>query len=210
MKLQKIGGVASIGNACVAAMFLFIAAVVFPRLGLMAPQDWMDAAKAAQAATASPLTFFLLDIVGSILFAIAFLLIMLALRERMQADAPILTQMALVVTPIACALWLAAGLVVHMMRAVVGPGDTSFYKAAMGIYWGLTDSGDHAAGWALLLMGWAALRTAKLPRILGYLIVLVGVVTILDFLSMALGMVSLALMVIMPVWLGIVLLRTKN
>ncbi len=210
MKLQRTGGVASLANAVLVAIFLVIILVVFPRLGLTGPGDWMDVAKGAQAFAASPLTFFSLDI-EYILMGIAFLLIMLALRERMQADAPILTQVALMVAPIACAFWLAAGLFAHTMHAVItGAGDASASRAAMSVYFGLSASGDHASGWALLLIGLAALRTAKLPRVLAYLIVLVGVVFILAFLSLPLGMVGLVLLIIMSVWLGVVLLRAKT
>jgi len=210
MKLQKAGGVASIANAVLTVIFLLIFLVVFPRLGLMGPEDSMDPAKGIRAWVASPLTFFSFEIIY-ILYGIIFLLVMLALRERMQADAPILTQIALIVTSIACALWLAAGLVEHAVRLpIVNARDTSAYRAAMGVFFGLSDGGDHASGWASLLMGVAALKSAKLPRILGYLTVLVGLLFILDFISLALGMVGLCVWVIWSVWLGRVLLRTKE
>jgi hypothetical protein len=211
MKLQKIGGVASVANAVVSAIFLVILVVVFPRLGLIGPNDWMDPAKNISAWAASPVAFFSLDI-EYILFGIASLLTMLALRERMQADAPILTQTALIVISIACALWLAAGLVDHTMRLAIisAGGDASAFRAAMAVFFGLSDGGDHASGWALLLIGWAALKTAKLPRMLGYLIVLAGLILIFDFLSMVLSIVALALWIILFLWLGIVLLRTES
>lgn len=170
----------------------------------------MDAAKGIAAWTASPTTFFSTEI-EYILLGIAFLLIMLALRERMQADAPTLTQIALIVTSIACALWIAAGLVSHTMRpAIISAGDASAFRAAMAVFFGLSDGGDHAQGWALLLIGWAALKTAKLPRILGCLIVLAGLIFIFDFLSMVLGIVGMGVLIIQSVWLGVVLLRTKS
>lgn len=210
MKLQKVGGVASIANAVLTVIFLVILLVVFPRLGLFGPDDSMDPAKGIPAWAASPFTFFSVEIVY-ILYAIAGLLVILALRERMRADAPILTQVALIVTAISCALWLAAGLVEHAVRLpIINARDTSAYRAAMGVFFGLSDGGDHAAGWASLVIGWAALKTAKLPRILGYLIVLVGLMFIFDFLAMVLAMVGLCLLIIQAVWLGVVLLRTKS
>jgi len=210
MKLQKIGGVASIANAVLTVIFLLIFLVVFPRLGLMGPEDSMDPAKGIPAWGASPFTFFSFEIIY-ILYGIIFLLIMLALRERMQADAPILTRVALIVTSVTCTLWLAAGLVEHAVRLpIVNARDASAYRTAMGVFFGLSDGGDHASGWASLLIGVAALKTAKLPRVLGYLTVLVGLLFILDFLSLVLGLAGLCVWVIWSVWLGMVLLRTKE
>ena len=211
MKLQKIGGIASIANAVLTVIFLVILLVVFPRLGLFGPEDSMDPAKGIAAWAASPFTFFSFEIIY-VLFAIAGLLVILALRERMQAGAPILTQIALIVTAISCVLWLAAGLVEHAVRLpIVSAKDTSAYRAAMGVYFGLSDGGDHAFGWASLVIGLAALKTAKLPRILGYLIILIGLMFILDFLSLSIfAMIGLWLFIIQSVWLGIVLLRTKS
>jgi len=209
MKLQKTGGVASIAYACLAAFFIVILAVVFPRLGL-GPNDYMDPAKSIAAWSASPGTFFSLDIEW-ILFGIAFLLLMLALRERMQAEAPILTQIALAVTYIACAFWLGTGLVNHAMRpTIIGAQDASAFRGALSVTYGLSVGGYHALGWALLLMGWAALKTARLPRMLASFILLAGLVLILEFVSMALVFVVFVVTVILSLWLGIVLLRARS
>jgi hypothetical protein len=209
MKLQKTGGVASVANGIMSVIFLVILLVVFPRLGI-GPDDWMDAVKCNQAFAASPITFFSLDIVY-ILMGIASLLTILALRERMEAGAPTLTQVALIATSIACGLWLAAALVSHVCRfPIASAGDASAFRAAQSVFLGLSTGGDHAYGWSFLLIGWAALSTAKLPRMLGYLIVLVGLIFVLDFLAMPLGIVGLGLLVILSLWLGIVLLRTES
>jgi hypothetical protein len=210
MKLQKIGGVASMANAVLTVIFLLIFLVVFPRLGLMGPQDSMDPAKGIPAWAASPFTFFSFEIIY-VLYGIIFLLIMLALRERMQADAPIITRVVIIATSITCTLWLAAGLVEHAVRLpIVNARDTSAYRAAMGVFFGLSDAGDHASGWASLLIGIAALKTGKLPRVLGYLSVLLGLLFILDFLSLAIGLAGLCVLIIWSLWLGTVLLRTKG
>ena len=71
-------------------------------------------------------------------------------------------------------------------------------------------AGDHAAGWAMLLIGWAALKTSTLPRVLSYLSVLGGIVFIIEFAAKPLMPVSLFLSVIWGVWLGAVLLRSKT
>jgi len=210
MNLQRVGGVASTANAFLTAIFLIILTVVFPRLGLVTPADWIDPVKGIPAWAASPITFSLFNM-DYVLMSIACLLTILALRERMQSSAPTLMRIAVIATSIACAMWAASGLMEIGARAsLVSTKDASAYRALMGVVLGLSVAGDHALGWALFSTGWAALSSAKLSRILSYLAVLVGVLLILDFCSMVLGLFGYVLFVIWSFWLGVVLLRSKT
>jgi hypothetical protein len=191
-------------------IFLVFILLVFSRLGLVGPSDWIDPVKCLDARSASPTTFFLFNLVV-ILWSIALILIVLALRERMQASAPNLMRIAVIGVSITCALWLAAGLIgIVGMPSIVSAQDASAYRAMMGVYFGLSTAGDHALGWALLLIGWAALKTKGLPRMLSYFSVLNGVVMILDFVWQPIMMVSMLLSIVFSLWLGIVLLQSKN
>ncbi len=208
MKLQKIGGVGAIGSAFLCATFLVFLLLVFPRLGL-GPRDWLDPVKGIAASSGSPIAFFLFSL-ESILWSIAFILIVLALRERMQASAPNLMRFAVIGVSIVCALWLAAGLIDIAGRpSIVSAKDASAYRALMGVILGLSIAGDHALGWVLLLIGWAALKTRGLPRILSYLSVLMGIVLILEFAVHPFMLVYLFLGIIWGLWLGGVLLGSK-
>jgi hypothetical protein len=209
MKLQKIGGFGSIASALVSAIWLVILLLVVPRLGLVGPSDWIDPVKGIAAQSASPITFFLFNL-EYIFFSIAFILIVLALRERMQASAPNLMRIAVIGVSISCALWLAAGLIdIVGNPSIVSAKDVSAYRAVTGVYLGLSIAGDHAVGWVLLLIGWAALKTRGLPRILSYLSVLVGIIMILEFAVQPLMLVSLFFGIVWGLWLGVVLLRSK-
>jgi hypothetical protein len=209
MKLQKIGGYASIVNAFLCAIFLVFLLLVLPRLGLVGPSDWIDPVKGIAASIASHVTFFLLNLVY-ILWSIAFILIVLSLRERMEASAPNLMWIAVIGVSISCALWLATGLIgIVGMPSSASANDASAYRAGMGVYLGLSNAGDHAAGWALLLIGWAAVKTRLLPRILSYFLILNGIVGILEFVALPLGFVVLLLSIVWSLWLGVVLLRSK-
>lgn len=209
MKLQKIGGVGSIGNAFLCAIYLVFFLLVLPSLGLVGPNDWIDPVKSIAAQSASPITFFLLNL-EFILLSIAFILIVLALRERMQASAPNLMRIGVIGVSIACALWLAAGLIdIVGMPSIVSAKDASAYRAQMGVLLSMAIGGDYATGWALLLIGWAALKTKGLPRILSYLFMVVGIVMILAFVVQPFMFVSLFLGIIWGLWLGVVLLRSK-
>jgi len=210
MKLQKVGGFGSIGTAILLVIALVIMLFVFPHLGLVGPSDWFDPVKGLNAASTSPITFFLFNLVN-ILWSIAVILIVLALRERMQASAPNLMRIALIGVSIACALWLSGGLIgIVGMPSIVSAKDVSAYRAAMGVLFGLFSTGDHAMGWALLLIGWAALRTGGLPRILSYFSVLKGIFMILQFVAQPLMVVEMLLGIVFYLWLGIVLLRSKS
>jgi hypothetical protein len=209
MKLQKIGGVGSIGSACLCAIYLVFFFLVFPSLGLVGPNDWIDPVKGIAAASALAITYFLFNL-ESILMSIAFILIVLGLRERMQASAPNLMRIAVIGVSVSCALWLATGLIAIVgMPSIISAKDASAYRAVMGAVLGLGIAGDHATGWALLLIGWAALKTKGLPRILSYLSVLEGIVMILEFVVQPFLLVGLFLGIIWGVWLGVVLLRSK-
>jgi hypothetical protein len=209
MKLQKIGGFGSIASALLSAIFLVFLLFLLPRLGLVGPSDWIDPVKCIAAGSASPITFFLLNL-EYIFWSIAFILIVLALRERMQTSAPNLMRIALIGVSISCALWLAAGLInIVGMPSIVSAKDASAYRAVWGVYFGLSIAGDHALGWVLLLIGWAALKTRGLPRILSYLSVLLGIIGILEFAVQPFMFVFLFLGIVWGLWLGVVLLRSK-
>ena len=211
MKLQKIGGFSSIVSAFLMVIFLVFILLVFPRLGLVELSDWFDPVKGLDAGRASPTTFFLFNL-ELILWSIALILIVLALRERMQASAPNLMRIAVIGVSITCALWLAAALIVSVgMPSIVSAQDASAFRAMMVVYFGLSNTGDFALGWALLLIGWAALKTKGLPRMLSYFSVLNGVVMIFNFVGgPIIIMISMLLSFVFLLWLGIVLLRSKS
>src|SRR5512136_2849854 len=147
MKLQKIGGFASMGFACLCAIFLVFHLVVFPRLGLVGSSDWIDAVKINAAWTTSPITFVLFNFVP-ILFSITLILIALALRERMQAGVPNIMQIVLIGVSITGALLLAAAITeITVSPTIASAQNLSTRRAVTAMYLGLIFAGDHAMGW---------------------------------------------------------------
>jgi hypothetical protein len=210
MKLQKIGGISSIGRAILDAIFLVFVFLLFPRIGVVGPSDLIDPVKGIAAWSASPITFFLFNLLCTLLLSIALILIMLALRERMQVSAPNLMRIVVIGMSVGSALYIAVGLIgIVGMPSIVSVKDVSAYRAVMGVYLGLLFAGDQAFGWVQLLIGWAALKTRGLPRILSYLTMLMGLLLILDFVVGPLGFVEVFLGIIWGVWVGVVLLRSK-
>ena len=216
MKLQKIGGYASIVNGLLTLLLLMILILIFPRLGLVEPSDWIDPVKGINACIKSPATFFLWDL-DFILWGITLVLMALALRERMETESPNLMRLVVIGASISATLCLSYGLIgIVGFPPIVSAKDISAFRAMFGVTFGLSIAGDHASGWALLLSGCAALKTGKLSRLLAYLLILTGIVWILEFFSCGhsiygpLVAVGLLVTFVSEVWLGIVLLQNRS
>jgi hypothetical protein len=184
--------------------------LVFPRLGLVGLGDMFDPEKGFAAGNASPAVFFILDL-ELLLWSIASILLIFALRERMETGAPNLMRMAVIGVSITAVLWVAQGLVnIVGMPSIVSANDASAFRAAMAIFASLGAAADFTLGWALLLIGCAALGTKGLPRTLSYFALLKGVVMIIDFAVQPLMLVGMVLGIIFYPWLGIVLLTSTD
>ena len=210
MKLQKVGGYASLAIAFLFIVFLIIIFVVMPRLGLAGPGDFGDPAKWIAAVNASGLPFLLLSYVF-ILFSIVFILIVLALRERMQAESPHLVQISVIGASIFSALFLAAGVIgIAALPSIASANDISAYRAVNKVMFALLFAGAHASGWVLLLSGWGALKSRRLPKILSWLQMLLGIAWIAEFAVEPLQVLDAIPAIVWGVWLGVVLLRSKS
>ena len=210
MKLQKLGGYASIVYVCAVVVVVGILVFMVPRLGLTGSGTGSDPAKIIAAYSASPTTFNVIDLL-IILIGILYILIALALQERMRTNAPHLMRLAVIAASVSFALLLACAITATLGNAsITASKDISAYRAFLVMLGGLLSAGSNAWGWALLLIGWAALRTRALPRILGSIILAQGVVQILRFAVVQLESVLALLSIISMVWLGVVLLRKRE
>jgi hypothetical protein len=64
-----------------------------------------------------------------------------------------------------------------------------------------------AAGWALALAGWAALRSNDLPKALGFLMLGAGAAMMWSFVLLPIGLLGILLAPVWSIWLGVALLR---
>jgi hypothetical protein len=210
MNLQRVGGVASVVNAFLWAFFMFILIVLFPRIGLVDPNDWRDAAKGIAAWSASPVTFSLLNL-DFIPMSIATLLTILGIRQRLQTDAQALMSIAVIAGSVFSALWLAGALTDWGARAsIVAAQDLSAYLSIQNSIQGLCAAAAHSLGWALLLSGWAALKSRKLPRIPICLAMVGGLFFLFEFVVGLFGFIGSAFFVVASFWLGIALLKNTK
>jgi len=218
MKLQKLGGYASILSILVVAVALGFAALTFPRLGLpLFSNTAVDPLKVMAAYESSPITFRAMQPFG-VLIAIALILVALALQERMRTKAPEFMRLAVIAASIAFALLLANAVGGSGMQSIASKKDVSAYTSFTLVQSGLSSAAFSAWGWALLLMGWAAIRTGALPRALGYICLVCGILFAIGFampnIPGAAGLVLLLvtglLNLLGAIWLGVVLIRKQE
>lgn len=98
---------------------------------------------------------------------------------------------------------------------VAQTNDSSSFRVFLVLHVFLYFAGISALGWGLLLIGCAALRTGALPKILGYIILVYGLLSISQF-AFSISQVAVGLGVwflvglIVFVWLGVTLLRREQ
>ena len=211
MKLQKMGGYASIISACITVIGVLIFASIFrgfdtTGLGIYDPAKMLTA---YQASSMGFCAFYLLGIIGSILLFLVFL----ALEERMRTDAPLLMRIAVIAASSSVTLSITT-MIGGFFRNVLlaATNDMSAFRAFLVLHEFLGASAAFALGWGFLLIGWTAIRSRKLPQILGYIIILFGIGSVISFVFIVsqfmLGsIINILLQLIVFTWLGIVLLR---
>jgi hypothetical protein len=161
------------------------------------------------ASTASFWTYYVLSILTGILT----LLVVVALQERMQATAPNLMRLAVIAASIFFALVLTAEMSgIYRNTIVAQTSDTSSYRVFLVLHEYLYFAGVGALGLGLLLIGCAALRTGALPKMLGSIILVYGLLSISQF-AFSISRIAVALVIWFLVgfnvfqWLGVTLLR---
>jgi hypothetical protein len=191
MKLQTLAGLGSLVNAFLMVAFL------------------ADMFKAQASDFSGPHN--LMAYVGIILSGMAYILIVFALKERMQERVPNLMSIAVIGVSVTCALWFATGTIgIVGMPPIVSAKDPSAYRVMGAMLSSLPLAGDFTVGWVLLLIGGAALKTKEFSRILSCLFVLKGAVMILSIAVASLQLVGILLGLLFYPWLGVVLLRSKE
>ena len=214
MKLQKLGGYSSLMFVLLEVLFVLMI-IVYPGLpGTLQITDLSDPAKLLAAQTASPIVFrnlFFGIHLYVILVSIFVLLLALSLQERMKAGAPNLMRISVIAVTICSGLMIASAILGNVAHtAMASAQDASAYRALLVTIDGLNSARIHALGWGVLLIGWAGVRTRALPRILGCILLVCGILMIFKFITSRFSTVSDLLNTIGFLWLGIFLLRKPN
>jgi hypothetical protein len=212
MKLQKLGGYASIVLACLNIAMVGILVNLFSEI---AGSDVYDPAKMMDIYHASTVSFWIYYVL-SIFTGIFTLLVAVALQERMQATAPNLMRLGVIAVSIFFAFALSAEMSgIYRNTIVAQTNDPSSFRVFLVLHEYLYFAGISALGWGFLLIGCAALRTGALPKMLGYMILIYGIFSISQFafsisqIAIGLGIWFLAGLITF-VWLGLTLLRNEQ
>lgn len=199
--LQSAGGVAALIQAVGFLAILAIFLVVLPSQGFAVPTDFTNPTKVAAAAPVLGLLNWV-----TVLFSLTIVVVILAIYERLQARAPNRLRLAVAAAVVASGLFLATS----MVGIVGGPllaQDPAAGAALSALNQGLLNAAIFAAGWSSLLWGWAVSTEGDLPRPLGYLALLNGVIAILNFVVPPFQLLGRVVGLIWTAWLGIALLR---
>jgi hypothetical protein len=206
--LQKMGGFAALyaGTAYIVGMLGFLLVVGWPD----------DPVQQVAVLVNSQIGLHILYIIVYQVWAVFLVVLTLALYERLQADAPALMQVAIVIGIIWATMVMASGMIFNIgMANVVKLYDqepaqaTTVWLVIASVCDGLGGGNELVGGLWMLLISWAALQTGGLPKALNYLGLGVGVAGILSALP-GLGEVGLIFGLVQIgwfLWLGIVMLR---
>jgi hypothetical protein len=155
------------------------------------------------------------NVVIFIVFGIALVPLVLALRDRLKAASPVMAQASGAFGLIWAGLVIAAGMVSNIAIGTVTDlndtdpaGAETVWSALDSVQNGLGGGNEIAGGAWILLVSWAALRTAVLPRTLNYVGLaagLAGLITVIPALE-AVGAVFGIGLIVWFVWVGVLLL----
>jgi len=212
--LQKMGGFAALysGAALLVAMVGFL--VVIGTLGVSDPVQ-----KVAQLVDNQALLYTLM-LISYVFWGIIYVVLVLALNERLKGGSPAIMQIATAIGLIWACIVIASGQVYNLGMGVVvnlygvDPAQAAMvWMAIESVVNGLGSAGGEILGglW-FLLVSWTALRAGVFSKALNYLGVVTGVVALISAvpgLSLVAGLFGLG-KIIWSLWLGIVMLRSTT
>ncbi len=208
--LQKLGGIAALIEAAlyVTGFALF--------LTILDPSGYVghvqQVAFLADNQVASYIAYLLIYVV----FGVVLVVLVLALHARFKNDSPAIMQTATAFGLIWAGLVIASGMIANIGNSTVvalfsenQDQAVSLWLAIITVQEALGGGNEIGGGLWVLLLSWAALRAGKLPKVLNYLGVLVGlagILTVVPAFDVLMDVFGLG-QIVWFAWLGIVMLR---
>jgi hypothetical protein len=213
--LQRTGGIAALylGAALLLAMPYFLVVVDYPGA--------TDAAEKVELIASHHASMHVVYLITYVIFGVVLAALALALHARLRHAAPSLMPLATAIGLIWAGVLVASGLVFNAgMAAVVDvyPGNpdqaVAMWQAIEPVAQGLGSGsgGELLGGLWILLVSAASLRSAALPRPLGWLGLAVGIaglLSVIPLLSPAAYAFGL-LLIVWFTWLGVAMLRSAS
>lgn len=208
---QKAGGIAAIAHAIVYVVSMAVGIV------LMFPMLDVEPAVYLTFLAENQTLVYLWNLLAYWVSALALVLIVLALYERLKSGSPALMQTASVFGFIWAGLIIASGnLMLSNIGVVTGLAAqdaaraVTVWSALQAVENGITSGNELVGSIWLLLTSVAILRTGALARGLGYLGIVIsaaGILTLISPLALTLTMVFGLGLIVWCIWLGVALLR---
>jgi hypothetical protein len=213
-KLQKMGGISALYAAAAYVVGIVFYMFLVDYAGAVEPLQ-----KVALLADNQALMY-ILTLIVYVAFAPFLVVLALALYDRLRASSQALMQTATAIGLIWAGAVIASGMIFNMGTGVVvnlhstDPAQAAtVWLAIEAVFEGIGGGTEILGGLWILLVSWVALRAAGLPKVLNYLGLALGVVGILSIVP-ALSEAGAAVFgfgqIVWFVWLGIVLLRTRD
>ena len=215
--LQKTAGIASIIQAAGYIVILLFVLVLLPIYGIK-PGDLNSPDKVLPVVTFPVLKeYYSLFLVFGLTIVVT-----LGVYDRLEGNPPALMQIAVAASLASAVFWVSYAMfgsaMVSTLKSLNAQNPSlsqgSFVSASIVIN-GLLNSAPFAGSWSLILWGWAALQTRKLPALLGTLVLAAGLIRLLMLLvpsrlGSQLNLVQVVLSVLWGIWLGFILLRGER
>jgi len=208
--IQKIGGFASVVFG-ISFTILLVLLITVASQGYV-PGSGNNPGKALEFAGSSSIPYIIYLLY--MLLALLIVLIIMALVDRLKDRAPVQMQLAMIAASATGIFFLAyamLGYVGEPMLIGVYQQDASLgasaYLAMRVVSNALNSSAIFAAGCAILLTGWAAIRVVDFPRALALLLLLAGGLSVSAFLIPIFSLLAPLLYIAWSIWLGVFLLR---
>ena len=210
--LQKMGGLAALYEAAA-----YVLGIVF-FIGIADYSGVVDPLEKVALLVDNQAMLSLINLIIYVLFGIVLVVLSLALHDQLKAGSPAIMQVATAFGLIWAGVVIASGMIYNIGLGVVAdlystdPAQAAtVWLAIDAVFEGIGGGVEVLGGLWVLLVSWAALRTAELPKVLNYLGLLVGVagiITLVPALGEIGGMVFGLGQIVWFAWLGIDLLRS--
>ncbi len=211
--LQKIGGFAALylALAYTTGIIIFLLVLDYPNI--------VDPAQKIALLIDKQIMLYSTNIFMYVVFGVFLVIMSLAIYERLRVDSPIIVQIAAAIGIIWAGSLIASGMVSNAgiaAAAVVYEKDPahaiSIWVGVESVANGLSGAnGEFLGGFFTLLTSLAAFKSNKLPKILNFLgmaIGMIGIISTVPGLADLTGIFGMS-QILWFVWLGIILLRGK-
>ena len=208
--LQKLGGISALIEAAlyVTGFALF--------LTVLDPSGYEGHVQRVAFLADTQVASYIANLLIYVVFGVVLVVLVLALHARLKNSSPAIMQTATAFVLICAGLVIASGMIANIGNSTVvalfsenQDQAVSLWLAIITVQEALGGGNEIVGGLWVLLLSWAALSAGKLPKVLNYIGVLVGlagILTVVPACDVLMDVFGLG-QIVWFAWLGIVMLR---